>query len=407
MSAGEGGYTDELATTNFFPLRPRKSEFVRRGATGMAVEWLTMASGLVTGVMIAGNYGRPGGKCIDDLGNFLFMLDADTQEESALSFIANNGPNILAQIVEKLTRGGIAKYRMTPPKGKETDFEVLDGTDEDGGKVVNIQTAGHELYRREFGFHLTGYQALGPQQIQGVYLSFVSGPNTAPQDHPWPDPRGGDTLDSMYRCASLKASARYHVFRRMVRTALRASLRAMLDKGVDRVIIAAISCGIYADKERYRSKIRREYPELCREVIRALYKEQVAMKKTHRFSEVMIPTWFSNGGLYGPCQYGEACPDSVNGWCDYEHGVCPFGERCYNGDTCPFIHPCKHWNTCTNAECRFAHPARCRNKAPCPDPTCKYRHVRGGKGKGKGKGKRGGGNVSLPQASPGMHRFKI
>jgi hypothetical protein len=400
MSAGEGGYTDELATTNFFPLRDDKSEYVHIDATGTAMQWLTEASPLITGVMIAGNYGRPGGNCIDEWGEFVFLPKAKTQEESVLSLFADNGPHVQAHIVKQLTTGRIAKYRMKLPTGNQTDFEVLDGTNDAGGEWINIQTAGHEPYFREFGFNLAGFQARGSQYIQGVYLSFVSGPNTAPQEHPWPDPRASDTLDSMYRCASLKASARYHVFRRMVRTALRGSLRAMLNERVDRVIIAAISCGIYADEERYRSKIRREYPELCREVILSLYKEQRHWKETHRFSDVLIPTWFSNGSLYGPCKHGEDCPNEL---CKYEHRACGY-EDCSQRDTCPFIHPCKHWDSCTNAKCRFAHPRSRKGSS-------KGRRKGKGKGSRKGKGK-GGRDVSLHQASPVSNgkvktRFKI
>ena len=345
MSAGEG---DVVEKTLYWPLRDHPDDYIAPGATGKALEWLEGRSGPTTGVIIAGNYGRPGGGCIDVDGNFVDCTGVDTQEESVLSFFAAKSETIKKTIVTNLTTGTIGTYRMGLPKGEQTDFDVRDGTDHNGGELVNIQTAGEELYRREYGFVLSGAAI-------NIYLSFVSGPNTSPQDDPWPDPRSSRKLDTMYRCASLKASAKYHVFRRMVYTALWASLNKMLDLKLNRVIIAAISCGIYADKQRYRSQIRREYPDLCREVIASLYE-----RHNHRFTEVLIPTWFSDGTLYGPCRFGMYC-DKIgpNGRCPFKHVNCRYGDDCRIKDTCPYLHPkpCKYGNKCRNKyECPYSHP---------------------------------------------------
>ena len=280
MSAAEGG---DVRVTEYFPLDSTNSdEFILVGKRGKAVNWLNRDNADKCGVMIAGNFGRPGGACIDKNGRWKDHTRSKTHEESVLSFFANDNETIQTQIVKTLTEGTIGnQYRMALPRGDQRDFMVCDGTDEHGGNWVNIQTAGDELYRREYGFDIVGYKSEQGND-KAIYLSFIAGPNAATQEHPWPDPRQSDTLDSMYRCASLKASAKYHVFKRMVGTALRASLEKMIEKKLDRVIIAGLSCGIYADEFTYRPKIRREYPELCREVIAALYLEH-----THRFTHVL------------------------------------------------------------------------------------------------------------------------
>ena len=52
-------------------------EFIRVAATDTAASWLTDALGPV-GVMITGNFGRPGGGCIDDNNKFVFKQSAKT-----------------------------------------------------------------------------------------------------------------------------------------------------------------------------------------------------------------------------------------------------------------------------------------------------------------------------------------
>ena len=113
-------------STTFFPVHENPNEFIKKGATGKAVHWLQDKNGSV-GVMIAGNFGRPGGACMDSADQFVFQHKAHTQEESALSFIADLDKRNLKEIARQLGRSGFgSKYRMMPPNGTPNDFLVLD-----------------------------------------------------------------------------------------------------------------------------------------------------------------------------------------------------------------------------------------------------------------------------------------
>ena len=155
--------------TTLHPLPDDKSQFLLRGANGKAMKWLADDDGAV-GVMIVGNFGRRGGKCMDEYGNFEELPDADTQEESALSMFVHYNRNMKAVIEGGLTTVG-GNYRMDPPNGDETDFLVhLDNNP--NGKMDNIQTAGPEIYSREYGFWLDGWLSR-KKRPKGVYLSFA------------------------------------------------------------------------------------------------------------------------------------------------------------------------------------------------------------------------------------------
>lgn len=323
------GAEDSSDSPKYRPMSDEKGQFVRVGAEGgQAVTMLQDGLGPV-GLMIAGNFVSPGGSCMQwveyELGLWSLQFVADPgsrkQQESALSFIVHENEAVHAAISEKLSHGTIGKYRMKPPKGDETDFLVFDGSDETGGKEVDCQTAPPDLYGREYGFWVPNYKRPGPTWTpKEVYLSFVAGPNANMSILPstWPDPRetdgGWDDLDGRYRTCSLNAWGSYRVFKNMVRTALRASLESMTKQtpALKRVIIAALSCGLDAGPD-YKRKIREEYPDLCREVIQSIHDDI-----GYTFDEVIIPTFFADGSLYGPCPYGAGCRNKETG-CLYTH----------------------------------------------------------------------------------------
>ena len=132
MSAAEGG---DVRETKYLPLYSNNSEeFILVGKRGMAVNWLKRDDIGKCGVMVAGNFGRPGGSCIDRNGRWEDHRHSDTQEESVLSFFANDNETIRTQIVKTLTEGTIGnRYRMVLPTGDQRDFMVCDGTNEHGG----------------------------------------------------------------------------------------------------------------------------------------------------------------------------------------------------------------------------------------------------------------------------------
>ena len=308
-----------------FPVPDSSSEFIKVGATGRAVQWLQDEAGPV-GVMIAGNFGRPGGACMDSNNQFEFHSHARTQEESALSFIATLDPSNLHTIARELSAGVGSRYRMQPPEGTSDDFAVLDANDE----LVDIQTAGPDMYRKQYGFWVE----------PDVYLSFVAGPNAKHPGGAWPSPRPAyqGKLDTVYRTASRPAMESYDAFKQMVRNAIWSSLVAMREQGLERAIIAPLSCGIYGGE--HKDRLRSEYYQLSIDVLGEVELSHGA------FKEVLVPEYRDQRrDDHQSCWIdpdGEEAIDTVH-WLPSGVARCKYGADCYRQNSAHlkrFAHPC-------------------------------------------------------------------
>ena len=218
---------------------------------------------------------------MDSRNQFQFKHNVKTQEESALSFIAGLGTCNKEEIAKQLgsSSGVGSRYRMQPPNGTQEDFAVQTGNSHTD--YANIQTAGPALYQRHYGFWVGPSSGSG----QGIYLSFVAGPNAKHPGAKWPSPRPAQRgkLDTTYRTASRAAMESYDIFRQMVQYAVWASLVAMREQGLQRAIIAPLSCGIYGGD--HQERLRSEYEHLCIDVL-----EEV--EATHgAFKEVLVPVF--------------------------------------------------------------------------------------------------------------------
>ena len=213
------------------------------------------------GVMIAGNFGRPGGASMGDTREFVPKRKADTQEESLVTALVECGKYASPKrtVVGKLSgddHDGFDKSWMCPPECHPNDFLVWDGTfpaiwPHTGYR--DIRTAGAALYGRENGFWLqhNGDSTFGHSN---AYISFVAGPNCGGdlEEEVEPRPPIGTKLDTMYRTTAPRIRSAHATragegeFRECVVWALFGSLRACHTQGCKRVIVAGVSKGIYA-----------------------------------------------------------------------------------------------------------------------------------------------------------------
>jgi len=247
----------------------------RSKGLGQPLAWLFDREGAV-GLMVCGNWMRPGGATFNPQGEFSLMLYAKTQEEAALSFLASLNQHWLNQVICGLTdaMGSMA----SAPKGDETDFNVKlpDGTS------VNIQKAVPEFYRRE----IYRFWA-GPTDGRGVFVCAVGGPNAKCPQEPWPKPRPSQDgkPDTVYRTTSAPCIHNYHVFKKSVANAVEAFLVSAHEQRVKRVIIAPVSCGLYAGN--HKDRIRSEFHEIC---LQALH--EVETSHGACFGGVLIPRFY-------------------------------------------------------------------------------------------------------------------
>jgi len=235
-------------------------------------------------LMIAGNFGRPGGACIDYAsGAFLPKPSVKTQEESLLTFLAWKGmgryenptQTIRENLSGKVSRGFFRSW-MRYPNNDPTDFLVWNGKEMNPEwptkGYVDIRYAEPDLYEREHGFFLKRAKRT---VHSSVYLSFVAGPNCGPNERgeEFPDwteqvhsrpPKfkrvGAKTqmlLGTTYRTIAFRARSTHDAsmkrnspglleFKAGVQSALYGSLLACAKAGCKRVIVAGVSKGIYA-----------------------------------------------------------------------------------------------------------------------------------------------------------------
>lgn len=120
-------------------------------------------------------------------------------------------------------------------------------------------------------------QAFDVRRRAPCTLFFCAGPNAGAKGQP----RG-----SMARTLNLRASRpeEYAFFRSCVQASIRAGLDAMISERIDVVLVARVSCGIYAGPHRRR--INAEFLQLVDDLLQ----EQVGNRKRGRyFNRVIVP----------------------------------------------------------------------------------------------------------------------
>ena len=272
------------------------------------------------GLMIAGNFGRPGGATIDyESGRFLPKPKVKTQEESLLTFLAWEGmgryENPTQTIQDQLSgkvSDGFLKSWMRYPNNDPTDFLVWNGKEMNPEwptkGYVDIRYASSDLYEREHGFFLKRAQQTAHSS---VYLSFVAGPNCGPNERgeafpDWTKPvrsrqakfkdRAKTTrlLDTTYRTIAFSARSTHDAsmkrnspglleFKAGVQSALYGSLIGCAKAGCKRVIVAGVSKGIYAGP--YQEWIDRCYFGWFMQALRRFESES----RCTPFTQIFVP----------------------------------------------------------------------------------------------------------------------
>ena len=279
-------------------------EFINASASmgsSLGLRWINEGP---VAVMIASNFGRPGGECSvmkwsdrEKKRYFTFQPHASsaTQEESVLTYIHSLTDR--TEIPKILNRFRL-RYGMGNATESMQDYLVkkveLNGGCQNQPGTFNVRTSGNASdYAREFGDKVRIIPPIGRSRVavpHQIYLSFVTGPNASAP------PAGGarwtsrlprvsghiTPLDTKFRTISYAALDDYGVFRKMIMAALVASLSTMACQQYHRVIIAPISTGVYAG--HWKDRVRLDFYTICLEALGHTYK-----KNLFRFQDVLIP----------------------------------------------------------------------------------------------------------------------
>lgn len=267
-------------------------ENANRSRPPRAIKWILEGP---VAVMVTSNMGRPGGACshtiFDKQGHmtrFQFQdhANARTQEESLLSFICTcMHPG--SDKMERQLKLFICSYGMGPPTGRnDLDFNVKHVNTKG---TFNVRTSNDPSdYAREFGSSITIHTPHSTKTTHKIYLSYIAGPNTSEPCGAW-DARGCQfdqnqipKLDTVFRTISKPAYYDYELFKRMLSTALVASLKKMASLEYKRVIMAAPSTGLYAG--RWKDKIQFEFHKICRDALSTMHSSN-----GYTFDEVLVP----------------------------------------------------------------------------------------------------------------------
>jgi len=191
---------------------------------------------------------------LQELQKYKFVpLETETQEESVLSYLWANVAGAKRAISACLNDPRVRGHYPRLPTGTEADF--LKGKED-------VRFAGPELYRQQLGSFFCG-GAPGSGCGMGVFM--FAAPNAQHPGGAWPNPRPGDRLDTVYRSASKVCMGSYPLFREGVLNAIKAFLISAKQHDLQRAIIPAIGCGIYAGK--HRKQIQEEFHLVCVEAI--------------------------------------------------------------------------------------------------------------------------------------------
>ena len=243
--------------------------FLKKGMSGRPNQWVM--NDINVGVMIAGNYGRPGGATMDT-GVFTSIPNTKTQDESVLSYLHSFAGN--SKIIETKLNESYEKYAMEKKNPNDVDYYNATGLD---GNKFNIKNAGPEKYKDElFGFFVNN----GKGDSNAIYISYVAGPNASifksNPDKPF---------DTMHRTQSSMAKDNYSVFVEMIANAMMASLEGMNKNGVQKAIIAPLSTGVYAGN--HKSHIKTDIETISKNVIFAFLNKY----RSSTITEFIVPSF--------------------------------------------------------------------------------------------------------------------
>lgn len=241
------------------------------------------------GVMIAGNAMRIGGGCVRktqqrgtswDGWQYCELstkhhshLDADTQEESVISFLRSLvRTDKTAEFDQRLVDQAVVYY-PGDPTGAGTlydpkSYQVVVVDSENYQHYIDVRNSRSPLpYKREANVTINAADRVD-QKLPTLYISFVAAPNCnenrngnrnkKPNNKHW-------TPDTMHRALALEAVKDLKVFATFIRAALVSSLKRMAEAKVTHAIMAGVGCGIYAGN--WETYILGNICKICKECV--------------------------------------------------------------------------------------------------------------------------------------------
>lgn len=284
-----GNQVDDLYRD--LPIRRDNSDYrmtsdriAQGGAVNVGREIVERNPHAKVGVMIAANSGLPGGALGKRPGAVTPAdLTISTQEENiwANAVLTACGTNSARQLqFNRETIGGkwgmvdgpVGNSRMTK---QGIDFtQTVDPEDYNGVFVVK-DAALSQITARD----AQGFKRLVPNTAYPVVFAFADSINA--------NESSGTPTGTMMRTLNYRAVNDYEFFRECVKTKLRSALDAMASEGVTDVLVAQLSCGIYAGN--HKARINSEFYPILQEVL----EEEVGPDGEERgrfFSDVVVPT---------------------------------------------------------------------------------------------------------------------
>ena len=217
-----------------------------------------------SGIVVASNYGRPGGACIQfsDQNNVYFERhpQAKTQEESLLSFITQGNLGLENKFMQQF-RPLFKEYSMDRiPNDLPSEFWFLVYPFGKKKGAVDIRTRDNvlkrSLYKREFGI-----------DFYGKYYSFVCAPNASQRNltndqivSTIPKDEKSLKLHTMQRTAVNTDYFTYDDYKGGVENAIAAALSAIDAHQKKYVYIPPLGCGVYAGI--FVDKIKRDIRDI-------------------------------------------------------------------------------------------------------------------------------------------------
>ena len=246
------------------------------------------------GIMVAGNSGRPGGSCGNDMTVRSIHEGHRTQEEDLVSSWMLEEAGIDESAQNQLFAETIARlYGMCELESRST--KTLQGVDyvntkdpEDFADVWVVKNAKLRGRNNEGRFD--------PHMPIIGTLVFSAGPNVGCRRSVY-----GSTTRTFCR----EALYNWGFFLQSVRACLRASIDAMIADGVDIALIARVSCGVYAGKHRQR--INNDFLT----ILDSILDEQIDCRdprsptRGNHFREVVVPMLWGKLDEVAPSKHNQ------------------------------------------------------------------------------------------------------
>jgi len=213
------------------------------------------------GVVVAANHGLPLGGLTDSTGQKLKetittdKLKLKTQEETVTAnwMITSCGTDYEQQN-KQANDTVFRKWGLKEEIHANTDTETIQGID----YTTSIEPHDYSdcwIVEDACLTAVSDYQLLEGSESK-VNLIFSAGPNAKISS----DPTG-----SMQRTANILSFTNYQHFKECIKSALRGSLDAAAKTNISHVLLAPISCGIYAGT--HKTQIRNDFNEIIKEIL--------------------------------------------------------------------------------------------------------------------------------------------